>query len=76
MQMYHKSENPYFSYIFFEHGYLTYYRTCICIFEICMEGILSQNFHLGLSFVLCYEEEGILKKSTKNHKSSPFFIIK
>ena len=29
MQMYHKSENPYFSYIFFEHGYLTYYSTYV-----------------------------------------------
>ena len=29
-----------------------------------------------LVYVLCYEEEGILKKNTKNHKSSPFFIIK
>ena len=79
--MHHKYENPYFSTIFFEHGYPTYHKliclkTCMCIVEICMEGWVSQYFDLGLSFCLCYLEEGILKKSTKNHKSYPFFIIK
>ena len=55
MQMYRKSENPYFSLLFFEHGYLIYYSSyifenCMCIAEIYMEGSLSQNFDLGLSF--------------------------
>ena len=55
MQMCHESENPYFSCIFFEHGYLTYYSTYIfgnfeCIAEIYMDGIMSQNFDLELSF--------------------------
>ena len=27
VQMCNDSENPHFSYIFFEHGYLTYYST-------------------------------------------------
>ena len=54
-------------------------KICMCIYEICMEGMegrVSQNFDLGLSFFLCYMEEDILKNSTKNHKSYPFFIIK
>ena len=56
MQMYSEFENPHFSYIFFEHGYLTYYialislKTCMFIARICMEGSVSQNFELGLSF--------------------------
>ena len=29
VHMYHEYENPYFSWIFFEHGYLTYYSTYI-----------------------------------------------
>ena len=51
------------------------FETCMCIVEICMEGCVSHNFDLGLIMVLCYFKEGILKKSTKNHKSYPCFII-
>ena len=53
MQMYRKSENPYFSYIFFEHGYLIYYSTYLfeilyvyCIAEISMEGSMS-SIHIS-----------------------------
>ena len=72
MQMYYESENPYFSCIFFEHGYLTYCSTYLfenCIAEICMEGTVSQNFDLGLSFcfMLCRRKnlEKKYKKITK-----------
>ena len=48
---------------------LTSLKICMCIAEICMEGSVSQNLDLGLVFVLCNVEEGILKKKYKNHKS-------
>ena len=52
-------------------------KICMCIAEVCMEGSLSHNFDIGLTFFyIYYVEEGILKKGTKNHKSYPFFIIK
>ena len=35
------------------------------IADIGMEGNMSQNFDLGLSFFVCYVEEGILKKNDK-----------
>ena len=44
-------------------------KTCMCTSGLCMEGSMSQNFELGLVFVLWYVEEGILKKNTKIHKS-------
>ena len=60
VQMYHKSENPYFYIYFFNMDIsliiaLTCSKTCMCILEICMEGSISQNFDLGLSFcfMLC-----------------------
>ena len=82
MQMYHKSENPYFSYIFLNMDTslikaLTCSKTCMCILEICMEGSVSQNFDLGLSFRFILDgRRHFEKKSTKNHKSYLFFIIK
>ena len=55
MQMYHKSENPYFSYIFLNMDIslviaLICLKTWMCIPDICMEGSVSQIFDLGLSF--------------------------
>ena len=52
-------------------------KICMCIAEIYMEGSVSLNFDLGLNF--CFMQcrrRHFLKKSTKNHKSYPFFIIK
>ena len=49
-------------------------KICMCISEICMEGSMSQNFDLGLSF--CYVEDGVLGENTKKRKSYPFFITK
>ena len=50
-------------------------KICMCIAEICMEACLKILIW-GLVFVLCYVEDGILKRNTKNHKSYPFFGIK
>ena len=44
-------------------------KICMYIAGICMEGSVSQNFELGLSFCL-------MKKKKKIHKSYPFFTIK
>ena len=80
--MYHTSENPYFSYIFLNMDIsliiaLICLKTCMCTFEICMEGSVSQNVDLGLSFcfMLCGRRhfEKKVQKITKNY---PFFIIK
>ena len=48
MQMYHKSENPFFHIYFLNMDIsliiaLICLKTCMCIFEICMEGRVSQN---------------------------------
>ena len=49
----------------------------MCIAEICMEGIVSRNLDLGLSFcfMLCRRRD-FEKEIQTNHKSYPFFIIK
>ena len=44
-----ESENPHFSHIFFQHGYLTYYSTYL-LDNLYLEGRVSQNFDIGLSF--------------------------
>ena len=56
MQMYHESENPYFSCNFLNMDISliiasTCLKMCMCIAEICMEGSVSQNVDLGLSFL-------------------------
>ena len=53
MKIYCESENPHFSCIFYEHGYVTYYSTHLFenVYVYCrdyMEGSVSQNFDLGL----------------------------
>ena len=48
----------------------------MCITQMCMEGSMSQNFDLGLSFYFMLRRRRHFEKSTKNHKSYPFFIIK
>ena len=52
-------------------------RIWMCIAEIYMEGSVSQNFDLELSF--CFMQcrrRHFEKEYNKNHKSYPFFIIK
>ena len=74
MKMYHESENPHFSCIFLNVHILLiiahiYLKTCMCTAKICMEGSMSQNFDLGLSFcfMLCrrWNIEIKYKKITK-----------
>ena len=50
--------------MFFEHGYLTYYRTYLFA-KICIKGTVFQNLDLGFSFCICYVEVGILKDNYK-----------
>ena len=78
VQIYHEPENRYFSYIIFEHGYLTYYSTDLfdILYVYCWDMYEGKILIWGLVFVLCYVKEGTLRKSTKNHKSYPFFTIK
>ena len=52
-------------------------KTGMCIAEICMEGWVSQNFDLGLSFCFMpYRKRNFERKYKKNHKSYRFFVIK
>ena len=76
--MYHTSENPYFSYIFLNMDIsliiaLICLKTCMCTFEICMEGSVSQNVDLGLSFcfMLCGRRH-FEKKYKKSQKITRF----
>ena len=48
-------------------------KTSMCIAEMCMEGSMSQNFDLGLSFILSRRRNFEGKKITK---VTHFFIIK
>ena len=52
-------------------------KTCMYIAGIYMEGRVSQNFELGLSFcfMVC-RSRNFEKKNTKIHKSYLFFTIK
>ena len=51
-------------------------KICICIAQICMEGTVSQNFDLGLSFCFMVCRTKHFEKKKKNHKSYLFFTIK
>ena len=51
-------------------------KICMCISEICMEGSVSRNFDLGLSFCFMLCRRWNLGKNTKNRKGYPFFITK
>ena len=53
---------------------LTSSKTCMCILEICMEGSVSQNFDLGLSFcfMLCGRRH-FEKKYEKSQKLPVFY---
>ena len=79
MQMYHEPENPYFSWIFFMDISLIIAPIClkICMFiaEICMEGRVSKNVDLGLSFcfMLC-RRRNFEKKYKKITKVTPFCL--
>ena len=72
MQMYCESENPYFSCTHFFNMDISLniapmsLKICMCIAEIYMEGSVSQNFNLGLSF--CFMQcrrRHLLKINTK-----------
>ena len=70
MQMYRKSENPYFSCIFFNMDISLIIspislKICMCIAEIYMEGSVSQNFDLGLSFCFMQCRRRHFQKMTK-----------
>ena len=52
-------------------------ETCMCIAEICMEGSVSQNFELGLSFCfMVSRRRNFGKKIQKFTKVTRFFTIK
>ena len=75
-----------FSCIFFEHGYISlimaliFLKICMFIAEIFIEGSVSHNFDLGLSFyfMLCRRRhfEKKYKKAQQITKVTCFFIIK
>ena len=55
-------------------------ETCMCIVRICMQGRVSQNFELGLSFcfMVCRRrnfEKKIQKNYDLNNKSETCFIV-
>ena len=54
---------------------LKFLKLFIHVGETLMEGSVSQNFDLDLSFLL-YVENSTLQKKRKNLKSYPFFLIK
>ena len=82
MQMYHESENPYFSLYFLNIDIsliiaLISLKICMCIAETYMEGRMSQNFDLGLSF--CFMQctrRHFEKKIQKITKVTRFFYYK
>ena len=49
---------------------------CIPVYKVCMEGRVSQNVDLGLSFcfMLC-RRWNLKKKNGKKYQSFPFFVI-
>ena len=55
---------------------LTSLIICICIAEIYMEGSVSQNFDLGLSFCFMLCRRWNLEKNTKNLPKLPVFYHK
>ena len=72
MRMCPEYENPHFSHIFFEHGYLTYYITYLLenVYVYSLEvygGKHVSNFDIGFSFY--FIESRRWKLETKNKKS-------
>ena len=51
-------------------------KICMCIAETYMEGSVTQNFDLWLSFCLCNVEEGILEKKYKKSQKLLVFYYK
>ena len=81
MRMCPDYENPHFSHIFFEHGYLTYYSTYLLenvyVYSLDVYGGKDVSFfYIGLSFYVIECRRWKLEKKYKNHKSYPFFVIK
>ena len=74
VQMYREFENPYFSCILLDISLiiaLISLKPCMCIDGICMEGSMSQNFELGLSFCFMVCRRRNLGKNTKNSQKFP-----
>ena len=51
-------------------------KICICIAEICMQGSLSQNFDLGLSFCFMLCRRRHFEKKYKKSQKLPVFYRK
>ena len=51
-------------------------KTCMCIAEICMEGRMSHNFDLGLSFCFMPYRKRNFERIYKNSQKLLFFVIK
>ena len=51
-------------------------KTCMCIAEICMEGSVSQNDDLGLSFCFMPYRKRNFERIYKNSQKLPFFCHK
>ena len=53
-----------------------YLITCMYITKICMEGSVSQNFDLGLSFCFMLCRRWDFEKKYKKSQKLPVFVIK
>ena len=52
---------------------LIYLKPCTCIAEICLEGRVSQNFDLGLSFCFMPYRKRNFERKYKNSQKLPVF---
>ena len=55
---------------------LTSLEICMCIAEICMEGSVSQNFDLGLSFCFMQCRRRHFEKKVQKSQKLPVFYHK
>ena len=53
-----------------------YLKTCMCIAKICMEGSVSQNVDLGLSFSFMLFRRWNIEKKYKKSQELPVFCYK
>ena len=51
-------------------------KTCMCTAEICIEGSVSQNFDLGLSFCFMPYRKGNFERKYKESQKLPVFCHK
>ena len=75
-----ESENPHFSHIFFQHGYLTYYSTYLLenlyVYSLDLFGGRVSHFLYGLSFIFIVCRRWKLEKKYKQIQKSPLFCHK